>query len=308
MLRRIQQLAPEASAGHVRGQHVISKVILKRFAADSGPSKNLLYPFHLERPDAYHKLLGPAGCGKVPNFITYASASAEQMWKQTEDRLHDALTALDNGALFDHPVHQATIKDVIALHYARSTAARVVHFRIFTQAYAAARSLWLTTWRPKLTAAFYKTKGFYPLGDQALGKFLDEVMEQSLDLAATGQLFRVRIEEIYRKAREHIGGSALEILTPGRNEFLIGDIPALTIRRDSPQPGVLSGIALGDADTVIMPFGPRHLAALARTNLTAELAPEQVDAVNTFQVKGAGEFVYLRPGSGLEGFVRSVLR
>jgi len=39
------------------------------------------------------------------------------------------------------------------------------------------------------------------------------------------ELFHVRAEEIYRQARERISGSALEILTPGDSEFLIGDVP-----------------------------------------------------------------------------------
>jgi hypothetical protein len=169
-------------------------------------------------------------------------------------------------ALSASPVHEAAVKDAIALHYARSTAARIVHFRTFTQVYAASRILWLTDWRPRLEAAFCQAKGFYAAGDQALCRFLDEIMQPSLDMAASGQLFRVRIEQIYRQARERISGSALEILTSGASEFLIGDVPALTIKHDCPRPGVLAGIALGDAHTVIMPLGPRHLAALARTN------------------------------------------
>jgi hypothetical protein len=40
----------------------------------------------------------------------------------------------------------------IALHYARSTAARIVHFRTFVQVYAASRALWMTDWRPGLEA------------------------------------------------------------------------------------------------------------------------------------------------------------
>jgi len=308
IVRRIRELAPQASAGHVSGQHVVSKVILSRFADVSGPGAGLLYPFRLRYPDARHRLLGPDGCGKVPDFISYASGSAERLWKQTEDRLHDALAALDSGTLSASAMHQEAIKDAIALHYARSTAARIVHFRTFVQVYAASRALWMTDWRPGLEAAFYRAKGFYAAGEQALGRFLDEVMQPSLDMAASGQLFRVRAEEIYRQARARISGSALEILSPGDSEFLIGDVPALTIRRGCPQPGVAAGIALGDASTVIMPLGPRHLAALARTSLTAQLTLEQVAAANTYQVKGAAEYVWLRPGSGLEKFVRSLPR
>jgi hypothetical protein len=89
IVRRIRELAPQASAGHVSGQHVVSKVILSRFAGVSGPGAGLLYPFRLRYPDARHRLLGPDGCGKVPDFISYASGSAERLWNQTEDRLHD---------------------------------------------------------------------------------------------------------------------------------------------------------------------------------------------------------------------------
>jgi hypothetical protein len=110
--------------------------------------------------------------------------------------------------------------------------------------------------RPRLKAAFYQAKGFYAAGDQTLGRFLDEIMQPSLDLAATGPLFRVRMEEIYRQARERISGSALKILTVGTGEFRIGDVPALTIRHDCPRPGVLADITLSDAHTVIMPLGP----------------------------------------------------
>jgi len=77
IVRRIRELVRQASAGHVSGQHVVSKVILSRFAGVSGPDAGLLYPFRLRYPDARHRLLGLDGCGKVPDFISYASGSAE---------------------------------------------------------------------------------------------------------------------------------------------------------------------------------------------------------------------------------------
>jgi hypothetical protein len=57
-----------------------------------------------------------------------------------------------------------------------------------------------------------------------------------------------------------------------------------------------------------MPLGPGHLASLSRTGLTAELTAEQVAVANAYQVRGAAEYVWLRPGSGLEDFVRSLPR
>jgi hypothetical protein len=39
----------------------------------------------------------------------------------------------------------------------------------------------------------------------------------------------------------------------------------------------------------------------------AELTPDLVYDVNARQVRGAMEYVYTRPGSGLEGFVRQIV-
>jgi hypothetical protein len=78
------------------------------------------------------------------------------------------------------------------------------------------------------------------------------------------------------------------------------------MRYDRSRAGVLGGIALGDANTVIMPLGPHHLAALGRTNLVGKLSPDQVVSVNALQIASAIEYVYLRPGGGLEHNVRSL--
>ena len=304
MLCRIRELATETPADRVTGQHVLTKVILRRFAAESGPDKGLLYPFRLRYPQARHQLIGPDGCGKIPDFIPFASGSAERLWKDTEDKLHDALAAVDNGSLLDSPAHMATIKDAIALHYVRSSAARIVHVRTWLRVLAASRARWLTNWRWLLEAEFYRVKGFYAAGDQALSVFLDQMMQPSIDRAVSGQLFRVRVEDLFRRAREWMSGQGLEILSPASGEFLIGDVPALTMRYDRSRAGVLGGIALGDANTVIMPLGPRHLAALGRTNLVGKLSPDQVVSVNALQIASAIEWVYLRPGGGLEHNVR----
>jgi hypothetical protein len=129
-------------------------------------------------------------------------------------------------------------------------------------------------------------------------------MQPNLDMATSGQLFRARIEGMYLKARAFVSSSGLEVLSSGSGEFLIGDVPALTIPRDGTGVGVLGGTALGDARTVIMPFGPRHLVALARTSVFAEPTPVQATTLNSYQVRGALKYVYLRPGSELEHFVR----
>lgn len=164
-----------------------------------------------------------------------------------------------------------------------------------------------SSWRPLLEAEFYRAKGFYAAGDQALALFLDQMMQPSINMAVSGQLFRVRMENLFARAREWMSGLGLELLSPASGEFLIGDVPALTVRHDRSQAGVLGGIALGDANTVVMPLGPHHLVALGRTNLAGNLSSDQVEGVNARQIASAIEYVYLRPGSGLEHTVCSLL-
>ncbi len=292
--------------GHVTEKHLISKVLLKRFAEPSGPHRGLVCPFRLEYPQARHRLVGADGCAKVDNFVAWASASVEKLWKETEDRLPDALASMDAGTLFGNAGQVSVIKSAIALHFARSKATQVIHARVWAETVERGRNRWMTEHRQLLAYWFYREKGLYPAGDEALGIFADEIMELSLSLAGSGVLWRERIESLYLQARAMTEAAGLEILTPpGSGEFLIGDVPALTVRADRAGVGVLSGIALAEAQSVFLPLGPRHAAALGRANRIIHLTSDQVAEVNTRQLRGAIDYVYLRPGSPLMATVRS---
>lgn len=307
MLRRIRELeAAGPAAGHVTEQHLISKVLLKRFAEPSGPHRGLICPFRLEYPQARHRLVGADGCAKVDNFVAWASASVERLWKETEDGLRDALAAMDAGTLFGNAGHVSVIKSAIALHFTRSKATQVIHARVWAKTVERGRRRWMTEHRQLLAYWFYREKGLYPAGNEALGIFADELMGLSLSLAGSGALWRERIESLYLKARAMTDAAGLEILTaPASGEFLIGDVPALTVRADRVGVGVLGGIALAEAQSAFLPLGPRHAAALGRANRIIHLTSGQVAEVNARQLVGAIDYVYLRPGSPLVGTVRS---
>jgi hypothetical protein len=202
MLRRIRDLqAAGPYLSHVTEQHVISRVLLKRLAEPSGPHQGLICPFRLEYPRARHRLVGPDGCAKVDNFVGWASASAEKLWKETEDRLPDALAAMDAGTLFADAGHVSVIKDAIALHFARSKASHVIHAQVWAETVERGQRRWMTEHRQLLASWFYREKGLYPAGDEALGIFADELMGLSRDLAGSGALWRERIESLYLNAR-----------------------------------------------------------------------------------------------------------
>ena len=99
----------------------------------------------------------------------------------------------------------------------------------------------MTEHRPLLAYWFYQEKGLYPAGGEALGIFAGELMRLSLTLAGSGALWRERVESLYLQARAMTQAAGLEILTPQGGEFLIGDVPALTIRAGHAGVGVRDG-------------------------------------------------------------------
>ncbi|MEY9932427.1 hypothetical protein ABH926_007078 [Catenulispora sp. GP43] len=118
-------------------------------------------------------------------------------------------------------------------------------------------------------------------------------------------LFDARLEALFKQGCDLVTSFGLEILTPERGQFLIGDVPALTVRHDQAAAGVRNGIALGDAHSVVLPLGPRQLAAFGPVSGYSTIPVKLRDRLNGIQVQEADRYVYFRPGSGLEEFVRS---
>ena len=303
----MEELGLEAGQ-HITGQHVTSKVVMKRFAAPAGRDKGQICYIRLDHPDQAY-LRGPAGCGKVDDFLTFASGFLEKLWKKTEDKMHDALLAVDAGTVLSSERHSATIKDVIALHFARSLATRQVGEQLWRQVVLQERTRWLCTpaGRQELQRLFRWRYRLDAVGPAMLEIMLDEILAPSMEMWKSGAKFAEGVEYMHDHARAWLRTQQLQILTPGSGEFLMGDVPALTVQRGVPRVGVLGGIALHDASSVFMPLGPRHVAGLGRVPQTAELSSAQVNEVNAAQLLGAMERVYMRPGSGLEDFVRRMI-
>ena len=105
---------------------------------------------------------------------------------------------------------------------------------------------------------------------------------------AQGALFRLRVQDLFRTFQEHFQGSGVEILEPRGtgSGFLIGDTPALTVDLATGNAGVRGQrIALGAANTVMLPLTPRLLVALGPVTATAQVPHEFVEHVNHVQVQ-----------------------
>ncbi|MFF4054868.1 hypothetical protein ACFYZ8_09360 [Streptomyces sp. NPDC001668] len=96
---------------------------------------------------------------------------------------------------------------------------------------------------------------------------------------------------MFHKVRAMASTWRLEVLMPETGQFLIGDNPAVTIRREGTN--VSYGVAFGVANTLVLPIGPGHLLALGPENVMGTVSRSVVDELNT-----------VHPRSGLEAFAQ----
>jgi hypothetical protein len=294
--------ASSAAAPTIPRQHIISQGILRRFTELIDPrAGKQLASYDIVKGKT--KLIGTRGVGFVMNFVKIDSAATEQVWQRVEDSLPEAITAAERGTVMSDPRLIGVIRDAIALHYVRNPQVRDVHNKVFPDVHARALDSYANTlWSEE---AFRRAYGLEPAGPQArrLGA---EILLSRISLRWNeGVIFRLRVQDLFETISDHFANHGLEILSPAsaNKEFLIGDVPALTLNYATGTAGVAEGVALFDANTIVLPLAPRVLAAIGPANAIGTCAGAQVDALNALQVRVARECVYYRPQAGLAAFI-----
>lgn len=307
LMRRAQDYQMEPADDAVGNQHVVSQVLLKRFAAPVPAKGLMLVPHHVVYGPGRPR--GVRGCGKAANFLRVASGSAERIWKDTEDRLPAAIDAALAGGIHAFPDHVATIKDALALHYVRGYRFLETHVRAYATAEDDVRAEMLRT-RPQLLANVFRQRtGLEPAGVGALESVMEPTFEAWRQIEATGALARATIEDAFERVRDGIRSVPLQIghTSVGRT-LLISDAPAVTLRIEPSSRTFTIDMALGDANTLVLPLTPRCVAALGDHDDEATLPPDTVQMLNEAQLLGARQYVYYAPGSRLNGEVYHWLR
>jgi hypothetical protein len=64
---------------------------------------------------------------------------------------------------------------------------------------------------------------------------------------------------------------------------------------------------LANADEIVLPLTPHHVAVLGQGSQSGEAAADEVDRYNALQVRIAYRYLYMKPAGGLAPFVRSLL-
>jgi hypothetical protein len=304
---RIRALGEEQDPP-VRNQHVVSKVLLKGFAAPGRKGSGWqLTPYDV----AHNRELRSRSlreCGKTENFLAFASGSAENHWATTvENKLGDAVAAARRGELLSDRHLVDVIKDAIALHIARSHHYMAVHNESVARTVEEVRRETLRTREPMLRDEFRRRYGLDAAGPEALGMIVDPPIAEWLELHEQGALVRVTMEETFERTRVALRPMNLEVChTAAGGELLISDSPAHTVRYADDGAATL-GVAIGDAHAIVMPVAADCVVAIGPEDLVGQLDPEAVERLNLWQILVAHRYVYYRPRSPLGAFVASVV-
>jgi hypothetical protein len=289
----------------VHKQHVISEVILRRFT-ELDPRAGWQLARYDVTTGAPMASTGTGGVGWVEDFVKIDSGATERAWKNVEDSLTDAINAAENGTVLSDQRLVGILRDAIALHHVRHPQTKELHEK--TWANTRARRVQEMATTPVSVEAFRRKYGIYPAGPEARRLGAEEALARLTTSADDGALFRLRVEDLFESVCDRFAQSGLEILTPASadKEFLLGDLPALTVDLGTGGASLAQGVGLANATAIVLPLSPRVLAALGPSDAMATAPDALVDQLNTLQVRSAERYVYHRPGAPFASFIAGV--
>lgn len=259
------------SKPHIRNQHMTSMLVLGRFAAPFVRAKGELrveeVDFkYLERARRHR---APSKCACVPDWITFDSAGAEQIWGDTESAAGLTLKKLDDG----HPLSvtdHATLRDLAALHWIRCWYVKQASEASWEESKDETHAQ-ICAWaegrgRLQFDAAVAKHYGIHVAGPAGRRYYLDRLRSDAEALLpAHSAVFREDTERLFRCARAAVSQLEPVVLTPEEPDdtFVTSDAGVFTISRTGARPSLRIGDPIADADATIMPLGAKYLLVLS---------------------------------------------
>ena len=244
--------------------------------------------------------------GFITGFIRKDATTAEQRWKKYEDAAPTVFGTLDDRTIFDSPELVDALKDLFALHFTRSRTMTIAYLRSFGGIFDGQlqKPEAIVNDPAMLDRLFEMITGLKPAGPEARLFAFEAYQYELIERLGPGSAsFAERIEENFTKMREMLHDWKIEVGVAVDSQFVIGDDPVQTVDSVTGKVGILSGVPIGQADGLIMPFGPQHTVAAAKANGFVDIPAAGVDRINRIQVISAEEKVFARPGSNLSGAI-----
>lgn len=264
------------NTGHprVHKQHLISKVLLRRFADRSGNLQSFDLKHGASRPRH------PSQVGWRHNFVEHESAAMEALWAQVELRLSAALDDVENGTVFDRHESSETLRIAIALHFMRRDLVKSKFDALHTSSRERAQ-------------ADARRRGFEAEADLA-----GEEFEAERD-----ETFSEVLRDLFGRAERLAADSHLEVVTSRDTPLVLGDFAVLSMN----SAGGVGFIPFAAAATHILPVGPHHMVALASADDEFDISSEHAEQLNEFQLVRAQQHAFYRPDARTKQWIERIV-
>ena len=276
---------------HIKRQHVVSRVVLARFAVEK-----VIEVEDVRKPGRWRPK-SPSAVAYVKDYVRHDSAGAEAVWQQTETRLAAALDELDGGEVPERGSGtEQTVKDCLALHWARSHSFKAAADAAW-QRVRRAHAEDLLARRPELLArVFAQRTGRDDPTPQDLAD-VNEDLHQGPEDIIDGRHFSERVRHFYAEAQAKFADRSLEVARclPDTRDLVISDNPVVTPSHRKSGLNAQQGVALGHAHAVGMPLGPRLFVSLTDHPDAAEISDAQAAVLNDWQASIRQTHLVRRP-------------
>ena len=281
-------------------QHIISQVLLKRWAIDG-----VVGVGDLRHGTARRR--APGAEAWLSDFIAGARAEeAERRWQRFEgDSVRRALEAVEDGTVFSGPGHVEALKGLLGLHLIRARETTHVWAGYLGQQAKDPESglgsiVAMLNEPGVLDALFTERTGLVPSGPEARDYVRQTVVRDVEEqIGPGGPAFAEALYEQLETFRTRFASIAIEIGVTDGEALLIGDTPALLIDHGATEVGLSAGVTISSADSLLLPIGPRHLLALGGGGDYRSIPPQTVSKVNRLQIERSQEKFYGCPAPSI---------
>lgn len=294
---------------HVPQQHLVSAVLIKRWAVNGR-----VLSIDLDYPDARPKHRAPAAIGYKVDFIKIASKRWEERWQKAETLAPQTFDAIDDRSIFKHPNLVDVLKDLIAIHFGRSHVVDLAwQLALGSEALDRRQEEIARILRQDgaLDALFHHHTGLVSPGTREARRLGFErfIADFEARVGEGGASFAEAVGEAADQMRARLERQSLDIgVADEGSEFILSDSPVQPLDHSTRTAGVLAGVSLDKADTIVMPLGPGTVVAPGRLETFTKMSRRAVMSTNSAMVVTAQRFVYVRPGSEQDVWVRQHAR
>jgi len=267
-------------------QHTVSQVVLRRFALHGNIR---VY----DRAAGRFYSQGPGSVFRS-YFDQVDPTTAEARWGAIESRVPAAYRLLDQRRPPDEQA-AATLRDLLAMHWARSAAMRRAHEQVGER--VVAQRIDERSRQPEFLATLFRQRtGLEAAGPEGLDWINGEVHRRALK-EIDQPLFSAKVAEYFELARVRLARWQLEIgYVEAGADLMIGDAPVITLRPGHAGVGPHQDVAFQDATSFHMPISPTIVIGLAAKPSQVSIDAQRARALNEQQLRGFVRWIGWRPG------------